>query len=390
MTVCSVPAIVVVAYNRPTSLRRILQSISEADFRGRCVPLIISIDNSGSDACLTVASEFHWEAGPKVVKHAEQRLGLKQHVLRVGDLVYEYGAIIVLEDDLLVSPAFYQYALGAVEAYASDPVVAGISLYSHTWNPYRNLPFIPIDDGRDVYALQIASSWGQVWTVGQWREFRAWLSNKSDSSILGDDLPYEVAKWSTNSWLKFHNKFLVQCGKTFIYPRRSLTTNFSDEGAHAIPSSAYQVPLLSKCDVDFDYSSRQDCVSYDAFFENIGLSKYLGVDDANCVIDLYGGRKFTKRYLLSRERLPYKVVSSFALRLRPWEANVILDISGDDIFFYDLSVNDDPPGHTMRQRSWASMYDYVMRARPTWRHVCGAIFLMLSIKYRNFRRRLWR
>lgn len=50
--------IVAVAYNRPTSLSRLLNSISFAYYPSNYdIELIISIDYSGSDECLKVAEE---------------------------------------------------------------------------------------------------------------------------------------------------------------------------------------------------------------------------------------------------------------------------------------------------------------------------------------------
>ena len=51
-------------------------------------------------------------------------------MLQCGDISYEYGSVIVLEDDLFVSPFFYKYAVEAQEFYRDDNRIGGISLYN--------------------------------------------------------------------------------------------------------------------------------------------------------------------------------------------------------------------------------------------------------------------
>lgn len=59
-------AIIVVAYNRPQSLSRLLWSLQAADYTGFAnIPLIISIDYSGDDKCEAIASRFDWKHGEK-------------------------------------------------------------------------------------------------------------------------------------------------------------------------------------------------------------------------------------------------------------------------------------------------------------------------------------
>ena len=100
-------AIVVVAYNRPDSLNRLLDSLTKVNYEGHNVPLIISIDYSGKDDVYLAAEAFEWKFGEKKIIRHPENLGLKKHVLSCGDLVKDYDAVIILEDDLLVSPGMY-------------------------------------------------------------------------------------------------------------------------------------------------------------------------------------------------------------------------------------------------------------------------------------------
>ena len=60
------------------------------------------------------------------------------------------------------------------------------------------------------------------------------------------------------------------------------------------------------------------------------------------MIDLYGKKLLSAntRYILTRKKLPYKAIHTWGLFLRPMEANILLDISGNDIMLYDLEVQE--------------------------------------------------
>ena len=145
-------AIVIAAYNRDYPLKRLLSSISRA-----CIPntadLIISIDRNDNRKVYDLAHGFEWKHGNKRVLEQKSHLGLKNHILACGDLVEHYDGIILLEDDLFVSPYFYDYTQRCFEYYAGDDTIAGISLYSHHYNETANMGFRPLDEDADVFFL---------------------------------------------------------------------------------------------------------------------------------------------------------------------------------------------------------------------------------------------
>ena len=110
-------AVIVVGYNRPDSLRRILQSLAKAQYDYTEIPLRISIDHSGMEEVVRAAEEFEWKHGEKKVVYHPRRLGLRSHIISCGDLTEEYGAVMILEDDLYVSPDYYNFAAQALEKY---------------------------------------------------------------------------------------------------------------------------------------------------------------------------------------------------------------------------------------------------------------------------------
>ena len=181
--------------------------------------LVISLDNSGNPEPRKVAEAFDWPHGEKRIIAHPQRLGLRQHVLSCGDLTEQYGDVIILEDDLFVSPFFYDYTHKALQAYADDAGVAGISLYSVQFSQTVDLPFMPIDDGDShVHFIQMAASWGQAWSRRHWQGFRQWLeSNGTDISHI-NGIPADIRSWPESSWLKLYTAYIISKDLYFVYP----------------------------------------------------------------------------------------------------------------------------------------------------------------------------
>ena len=191
------PAIVVIAYNRVVPLKRLLNSLSKAVYPSANITLHISIDASNIPAVAAVAENFEWKHGQKIVEVKKERRGLLRHVLECGDLTAEYDAIVVLEDDLIVSPGFYCFGQEANSFYHQDEQIAGVSLFTYPVEENNFYPFDPIQDDSDVHFIQVASSWGQSWNKEQWSKFKNWLAeNPTGKPEL---LPNYIQQWGSNS-----------------------------------------------------------------------------------------------------------------------------------------------------------------------------------------------
>lgn len=330
-------AIVAIAYNRTESLNRLLNSLINAEYFGDIIDLVISVDNCGNNSVYDIANEFEWPYGNKRIIHHSENLGLRNHVLFCGNLTKEYKNICVFEDDIFVSPSFYNFAKQAIKFYEKDESIAGISLYTHKWNYIANRPFSCISNEYDVFLMQQAQSWGQIWSQPKWEEFIKWYKINKDNHVEEFDFPQVISNWPKSSWLKYHMKYLVEKNKYFVYPKQSLTTNFSDIGTHAVVvSNCYQVPLeMGNTRIYNFQSSIDNKYIYDVFFENKILYNLLGFDESELTIDLYGQKKCFKKFLLTSKQLNFEIIKSYALRLRPHELNVILNVSGEDIFLYN-------------------------------------------------------
>ncbi|PWL39152.1 family 2 glycosyl transferase [Flagellimonas aquimarina] len=338
--------IVVVAYNRPRSLTRLLGSLSEAKYPHKDIDLIISIDKAENNQdVIAIANKFNWENGEKKVLCQETNLGLRKHILKCGGLSVEYGAVIVLEDDLFVSPNFYLFTEQALLFSTKERAIGGISLYNHQLNVNTRANFSALEDGYDNWYFQFASSWGQAWTKEQWSGFIQWYNNNPDIDN-NLNVPAYVRSWSPKSWLKYNIAYLVENDLHFLYPKIALATNFSDAGTHVgNDSTIYQVPLDYGMKKTYRFSQLKDSLAvYDAFFENKKLHKSLELEQKELCTDLYGYKPaINQRYVLTSKIMNYKIISSFGKSLKPHEDNILRSVKGFELFLYDTHSKEQNP-----------------------------------------------
>ncbi len=344
-------AIVIIAYNRVDSLRNLLNSINNAFYLEVQVPLIISIDKSDKSEVEDFADDFVWKNGEKrVIKH-KVNLGLRKHVLECGNLLEEFDALIVLEDDLIVAPNFYFYSVASIEQYFNNPEIAGISLYNFQINYLTITPFYPIKNEFDAYFINCAQSWGQIWMKNQWNDFISWYNVNNDEFVELNHLPKSLSSWPPSSWLKYHTRYCIERNKYFVYPYTSLTTNNGEEGTHnAQLSSLFQVRLQKGRKQIYKLPDLDNnAIYYDGFFENKGIAQFISncfnISKNEICVDLNGEKRNreNKRYWLTTQAARFKILKQFGLRYKPVEENIYNITTGNEIFLYDCSVKHKKP-----------------------------------------------
>jgi len=338
-------AIVIITYNRPQSLKRLLSSIENAAYCDENIPLIISIDYQESVShkeVVKVVNDFNWKFGEKIIIEHQQNLGLREHVITCGNLSENYDGIIMLEDDLFVSPYFYNYAEQLLFAHKDSGFIGGISLYNYEINYQLTRPFHPTKNQYDIYYLQHAQSWGQAWSKGMWSDFFKWYQNNKEWDTMDLNIPKYVLNWPNSSWLKYFVKYLIVKNKYFAYPYISLTSNFQDAGTHIKSNSNICQVALNIYNIIYKIPSLNEAIIYDVFFERTDKAFFDSLPVTEVLIDLYGSKvnNENKRYWLSTKLLPYKIIKSYGLNLRPHEMNIILNNAGQDIFLFDTFQSD--------------------------------------------------
>lgn len=347
------PVVVIPAFSRANSLKRLLDSISVAYFPDEKIKIIISLDGGYSDDVYKVATDFadNFTVADVEVIAREENLGLRKHILLCGDFSVVYGSCIVLEDDLIVSKNFYLFACQANTQYSNNDNIAGISLYAQRYNEYANLPFEPNSKRKtDVYFMQVACSWGQVWSKKQWIAFKKWYEDNLDIDLLKYPcIPKAVALWPKSSWKKYYSSYLIFNNKYYVYPYVSFTSNCADNGGtHNINSlNTVQVPLNYDEEYlsSFLFSSLDDkSILYDGFMEPIlSKNKYIfGINSKDIQIDLYGTKPVNllqkSKYSISSKNNT-DPIATFPLRFKSIENNLYHVLNNSDKGFFSLNYS---------------------------------------------------
>ena len=345
------PAIVVLAYDRPDALERLLNSLDQAFFPENTeVPLVISLDYSTSPSArraVDLARAREWRFGPKTVIERNEHLGVVGHFRAAGELTREYAAAIMLEDDLTVAPPFYEYASQVLAAYDSDERVAGHCFYGLRFNGSTQEPFIPLEDGSDVFFLGVPYTQGLCFSARQWRNFEVWLENHQVGP--NRDLHPAFLSFAPEEWFPDLATYIAETGRFFSFPKVSLSVGWGDAGAHFAESTAwFQAPIqLGRRHFQFPLLDDAGSV-YDGFFELLpGRLDSAALDRLEFDVDLNatkhpGNLRFD--WVLTTRPVS-KARMSFGLTMYPPESNIRFRVPGRDI---SLAHRDD-----VRWDSWA-------------------------------------
>lgn len=329
--------IVIPCYNRVASLQRLLASLLEANYGNSQVDLVFSIDYSGSNEVELAVKSFIWSFGQKRLFVHSKNIGLKQNILFCGDLVNDYDAVLILEDDLYVAKDFYNYAKQAVLYYLNDDNIAGISLFSYKYTEVGFYQFYPFQDNCDTFFIQWPSSWGQLWTKRQWHSFRRWLSlNKSLEDI---NIPTSVKQW-THSWKKYYIAYMVDMDKYFVYPYVSFTNDFGDSGIHhASQSNLCTTSLFFGVNRNYVFRKfeKNSIYVYDCFFQLTKRILQLSDRKYEICFDLYATKEthnINANYVITSSNVERSLLSFSSIHI-PFEYNILKNEAGD--FFHLIS-----------------------------------------------------
>lgn len=164
--------VVLFVYNRLDHTKKVIESLSKNVLADQ-TDLYVFSDAAKSENGLEKVNEVRkyirredWrESFQKVtVVEAEQNKGLARSIIGgVTGILKEYGKVITIEDDLVLSPFFLQYMNGALDYYQDVPDIWSISGYSF---PMRSLKKYP----HDVFYSYRGCSWGWATWLDRWEK----------------------------------------------------------------------------------------------------------------------------------------------------------------------------------------------------------------------------
>lgn len=320
-------AIVITAYNRPIALKLLLDSLNRLKTDAP-LPLIISIDNNGTEEVNRIANAFEWKFGNKEVIIHKQKKGLVKHFIWTGDQTEKYDVVIFLEDDLLVSPYMIQYVEQVYDFYKDDYRIAAASLYNPFVNEATGTRFYQIQDGYDNYFLQ-QPYWGHVWFKEPWKEFSDYLTGYNENV---DILPPGIKEWK-GSFKKKYIQYLIEKDKYVVTPRVSLLTNNGIPGIHSGNREVFFQCPFTLADKKYTFSRLDDSIAiYDAAMElkEIIFKRFNNELYAfDFEVDIFGHKDvYQKDYVLTSK--PVKnAIMSFSSLMKPTELSVLINAEGN-------------------------------------------------------------
>ena len=236
----------VFAYNRPDHLRHTLEALQHCARLNECQLFIfsdgpkITVDENAVQDTRDVIHEWAEKFNGKVVEQPVN-IGLARSIVNgVTRLCDEYGRVIVLEDDMLISPHFLDYMITALERYQDEEELCQISGYMF---PVRHL------QKPDAFFLPITTTWGwatwgRAWKLFQWDISAALIELQHPAVRYAFDLegvyPFskmmeDCAAGRNDSWGIRWWWSVFKAQKLVLHPRHSLVWvgGFDGTGTHS-------------------------------------------------------------------------------------------------------------------------------------------------------------
>jgi len=248
--------VVLFVYNRPWHARQTLGSLSKNLLADQSELIVFAdgpkLNASGEDIARinevrNIVKENQWCKRVKLIE-SQINKGLAESIIQgVTQTINQYGKIIVLEDDLILSRYFLKYMNDALDFFENEPKVMHIAGHSF---PLKGIK-------QDIYFLNYVSPIG--W--GTWKD--RWSFFENDANVLlnrlntlpdfnlvnfncgfgnefYDQLVKNVNK-ELNTWaVKWHTSIFLKGGVS-LFPKQNLidNTGFDSSGTNSGNSKPY-------------------------------------------------------------------------------------------------------------------------------------------------------
>jgi hypothetical protein len=252
--------VAIFCYNRAVHLEKVIASLRK-NREARITSLFLFSDGPKNDKDLQSVNEVR-SVIDKVegfenitIKKKEANSGLASSIIAgVSEIFERYGACIVLEDDLEISPFFLNFMNRALHYYRNHPEIFSVSGYCPPIS-------IPGDYPYEAFKFPRINSWGwgtwrDRWESVDWdvSDFNRFIRDKSQVKLLekqGKDLPVMLLKQKTGkigSWAVRFNQACFEKQKSNIYPVHSFVRNIGVDGSgtNMDRSGKYSVELSPK------------------------------------------------------------------------------------------------------------------------------------------------
>ena len=285
--------LVVMTMNRAKSLERLINSLDTAHYPSDSVDLRVTVDRdySGNVDAKTInyLDALQWSHGMFEIVVWPKKVGLYGQWIHAwpAELYPEelYKVVILLEDDLEVSPHYASWFLGAHQSYGSIPGVGAITgqrpnLVAAVNGPKSVAGQVP--EGLKAFGYMLAATWSMSPKHAVWREFRQWVIDKRANSpdfvpIVSGIVPnqwYEHFKLSGEEetmWQMWFMRFMDDHTLHTVYPwvdggHKTLVGNWMEAGLHFGGAPILDFPIADEWDGALLKQHNLPLVGYDLQF----------------------------------------------------------------------------------------------------------------------------
>lgn len=167
----------------------------------------------------------------------EHNVGLAQNIIEgVTHVCQQYGRVIVLEDDIVTSPAFLGFMNAALDKYQAEPKVWHISGWNYPISSEQPLP--------ETFLWRTMNCWGWATWAHRWQHFKkepvqlvdSWNANEIHRFNLDGTCDF----WSQvtanhqgklNTWAIFWYATIFANNGLCLNPTRSFVANIGHDGS---------------------------------------------------------------------------------------------------------------------------------------------------------------
>ena len=272
-------------YNRPLHTQRVLDSLVD-NIEAKDSIIYIFADgppNNSSEVNLELIKRtrevINKETRLPNIKILERKynIGLANSIIKgVTQVCDLYGSVIVLEDDIVLTPYSLKYFNDALKFYKNTPKVGAICAYAYPFEFEGDLP--------ETYFLNYNSCWGWATWKRSWDNFEYDSSKlyekikfrKLSSKFDYDDSCYHMKMLKdhidgrNNSWAIRWAATLFLNDQLSLFPSKALVENigFDGSGIHSGNSLPYSINKASNFVKEFSdsvfetYAIRSSVVSF--------------------------------------------------------------------------------------------------------------------------------
>lgn len=241
--------IIVLTFNRPQSLKRLLRSLNDAYYFNDTVVLEIWIDRSNDGNIHTetflVASTVPFDKGEKSIYNHSKNVGLYGQWMgtwQPSEIMNEIG--IIFEDDVSVSPWFYHYLKIVHQKYQHREDINGYSLQINIKHGKKN-GILNVSQSNNVFLYPVIGTSGFSPKKNNWIKFTNWYTKRNKYTLPLVPEIYKPTQWykqflienkTHTMWTMWHIYFAHKNKEWTLYPNlpknQAFSINWMEKGLH--------------------------------------------------------------------------------------------------------------------------------------------------------------